>query len=125
LAKYYAGQFAAKAGKKITGMAEGFTKALLNHQWKGNIRELKNVLERALILEDSEMLTLESLPFEMQNQSLALTQGNALSAFSLASVEKLHIQRVLNHTKGNKTEAARLLDIGLTTLYRKIEECKL
>jgi len=125
LAKYYAGQFAAKTGKRITGMAEGFTKALLNHQWKGNIRELKNVLERAIILEDSETLTLESLPFEMQNQSPASAQGNAISAFSLASVEKLHIQRVLNHTKGNKTEAARLLDIGLTTLYRKIEEYKL
>ncbi len=83
------------------------------------------MMERALILEDTDMLTVESLPFEMQNQSLATGQGNALSAFSLASVEKLHIQRVLNHTKGNKTEAARLLDIGLTTLYRKIEEYKL
>jgi DNA-binding NtrC family response regulator len=125
LAKYYAAQFAQKAGKHITGMAEGFTKTLLNHQWKGNIRELKNVLERAVILEDSPLLTVESLPFELQNQSLVSSQGSPLSAFSLASVEKLHIQRVLNHTKGNKTEAARLLDIGLTTLYRKIEEYKL
>ena len=40
----------------------------------------------------------------------------------MASMEKLHIQRVLNYTKGNKTETARLLNIGLTTLYRKIEE---
>ena len=45
-----------------------------------------------------------------------------LPAFDLASVEKLHIQRVLNHTKGNKVEAARLLNIGLTTVYRKMEE---
>ena len=125
LAKYYAEQFAAKAGKHIKGLSEGFVRALQNHHWKGNIRELKNVMERALILEDTEYITVESLPFEMQNQSLATVQGNALSAFSLASVEKLHIQRVLNHTKGNKTEAARLLDIGLTTLYRKIEEYKL
>jgi transcriptional regulator with PAS, ATPase and Fis domain len=48
-----------------------------------------------------------------------------MSAFELSSVEKLHIQRVLNHTKGNKTEAARLLNIGLTTLYRKLEEYKI
>jgi transcriptional regulator with PAS, ATPase and Fis domain len=47
------------------------------------------------------------------------------SSFDLASMEKLHIQHVLNHTRGNKTEAARLLNIGLTTLYRKIEEYKL
>ncbi len=125
LAKYYTDQFAIRAGKHITGMTEGFTRALSNHHWKGNIRELKNVLERAVILEDSSLLTVESLPFELQNQSLSSSQGNSLSAFSLASVEKLHIQRVLNHTKGNKTEAAKLLDIGLTTLYRKIEEYKL
>ena len=49
------------------------------------------------------------------------TQGT-LSAFHLASVEKLHIQKVLNYTKGNKSEAARLMNIGLATLYRKIEE---
>src|SRR5579859_7297141 len=52
-------------------------------------------------------------------------QNGPLSAFDLASVEKLHIQRVLNHTKGNKTEAARLLNIGLTTLYRKLEEYRI
>jgi two-component system NtrC family response regulator len=51
--------------------------------------------------------------------------SQSLNALDLASVEKLHIQRVLNHTKWNKAEAARLLNIGLTTLYRKIEEYKL
>jgi DNA-binding NtrC family response regulator len=58
----------------------------------------------------------------MQHHAPVTTYHSQLSAFSLASVEKLHIQRVLNHTKGNKTETARLLGIGLTTLYRKIEE---
>jgi two-component system NtrC family response regulator len=125
LAKYYAELFASRTNKHIKGLSEGFVRALQNHHWKGNIRELKNVMERALIMEESQFLTVESLPFEMQNQSMAAQQGNSLSAFSLASVEKLHIQRVLNHTKGNKTEAAKLLDIGLTTLYRKIEEYKL
>jgi transcriptional regulator with PAS, ATPase and Fis domain len=65
----------------------------------------------------------ENLPSELQVTGLRV--GGPLSAFDLASVEKLHIQRVLNHTRGNKTEAARLLNIGLTTLYRKIEEYKL
>jgi len=51
-----------------------------------------------------------------------MAQGQPMSAFDLSSVEKLHIQRVLNYTRGNKVEAARLLNIGLTTVYRKIEE---
>jgi two-component system NtrC family response regulator len=48
-------------------------------------------------------------------------KAKRLSAFDLASAEKLHIQRILNYTKGNKAEAARLLNIGLTTIYRKME----
>ena len=80
-------------------------------------------MERAVILTEGTELTIDSLPIELQTTNLN-TQGT-LSAFDLASVEKLHIQRVLNHTKGNKTETAKLLNIGLTTLYRKIEEYKI
>jgi DNA-binding NtrC family response regulator len=123
LAASFVRQFAQKMNKKIEGMDEDFTQRLLHHEWKGNIRELKNIIERAIILTDGTHLTLESLPLELQTQPVA--QGNILSAFDLSSVEKLHIQRVLNHTKGNKTETAKLLNIGLTTLYRKIEEYKL
>ena len=104
-------------------MDAGFLQHLQDHTWKGNIRELKNVIERATILSDGPELTTDNLPAELQ---VSAPRGNGpLSAFDLASVEKLHIQRVLNHTKGNKTEAARLLNIGLTTLYRKIEEYKI
>ena len=95
---------------------------LQNHDWKGNIRELKNIMERACILETDTELGINSLPLELQTTTY---KPQSLSAFDLASVEKLHIQRVLNHTKGNKTEAAKLLNIGLTTLYRKIEEYKI
>ena len=76
-------------------------------------------MERAVILSDGGMLTLLNLPLELQTIQ---SKNISLSAFDLASVEKLHIQRILNHTNGNKTETARLLNIGLTTLYRKIEE---
>jgi two-component system, NtrC family, response regulator len=79
-------------------------------------------MERAVILASDTELTLSNLPVDF----LASRQkGQALSAFELSSMEKLHIQRVLNHTHGNKMAAARLLNIGLTTLYRKIEEYKL
>lgn len=125
LAKYYADTFAAKTNKPVKDMSRAFVQALQKHYWKGNIRELKNVMERAVILEEDNVLTVDSLPLELQNATTSSDDGSQLSAFSLASVEKLHIQRVLNHTSGNKTEAARLLNIGLTTLYRKIEEYKL
>ena len=103
-------------------MQNEYINALKHYHWPGNIRELKNVIERSVILEEGGELTIQSLPFEMR----ATTQsGSIMSAFDLSSVEKLHIQKVLNYTKGNKTEAARLLNIGLTTLYRKIEEYKI
>ena len=123
IAEYYLRWFAGKANKHIKGMSKEFLDRLQQHEWKGNIRELKNILERAVILSDGGELTLENLPADLQMS--VLRHNGPISAFDLASVEKLHIQRVLNHTRGNKTEAARLLNIGLTTLYRKIEEYKL
>jgi DNA-binding NtrC family response regulator len=122
LAIHFMKIFAEKVNKRITGMQKDFVEHLLHNDWKGNIRELKNVLERAVILAEGHELTLDCLPLELQAYAY---QPQSLSAFDLASVEKLHIQRVLNHTKGNKTEAAKLLNIGLTTLYRKIEEFNL
>ncbi len=120
LANYFMQLFAQKTNQRIEGMTAGFLEHLQQHSWKGNIRELKNVMERAVILADSTELTMDSLPMELQVNHPQ--QQNGISAFDLTSVEKLHIQRVLNHTKGNKTETAKLLNIGLTTLYRKIEE---
>jgi transcriptional regulator with PAS, ATPase and Fis domain len=123
IADHYLRFFARKGGKRIEGISKEFLEHLQQHDWKGNIRELKNIIERAVILADGPMLTVDNLPTELQ--VIGLKMSGPLSAFDLASVEKLHIQRVLNHTRGNKTEAARLLNIGLTTLYRKIEEYKL
>jgi DNA-binding NtrC family response regulator len=119
LAEHFLQVFAQKTNQRLEGMDKDFLAHLQQHDWKGNIRELKNVMERAVILADGPKLTLLNLPLELQTNH---EHSQTLSAFDLASVEKLHIQRVLNHTKGNKTETARLLNIGLTTLYRKIEE---
>jgi two-component system NtrC family response regulator len=123
LAAYYLPFFALKSNKRVESMSAGFLEQLQLHEWKGNIRELKNIIERAVILSEGPELTVENLPAEFQAGSFRAS--GPLSAFDMASMEKLHIQRVLNHTKGNKTEAARLLNIGLTTLYRKIEEYRL
>lgn len=124
LALYYLKQFALKTNKKLQGASPEFISLLKMHQWPGNIRELKNVIERSVILENSNLLTPSSLPLEIQyaeGESLK-SDSKVLSAFSLASAEKIHIRKVFNHTDGNKTETAKLLNIALTTLYRKLEE---
>jgi len=110
-----------KINKKITAIAPSFYEALKQHPWKGNIRELKNVIERSVIICDNE-LSAAHLPLELQQTSTFSISNNAFSAFTLASAEKLHIQKVLNYTNGNKTKTAELLGIALTTLYRKMSE---
>jgi two-component system NtrC family response regulator len=120
LAKYFLALFAAKVNKPIPEISAEFIEKLKSYPWKGNVRELKNIMERMVILFDSSILTADDLPFEIRNSS-ALSSAS----FNLAEIEKYHIQKALEHTKGNKTEAAHLLHIGLTTLYRKLEEYKL
>ncbi len=121
LVDYYVSLFSAKTGKRYKGISAGANNILKRHNWKGNIRELKNTIERAVILEDGEWITENSLPLDMQNG----IDNTSINSFELAVIEKQHIQKVLTYTKGNKTETARLLNIGLTTLYRKIEEYEL
>ncbi len=122
LAQYYADIFAVKLNLKPLQMTAEFIAALERNAWRGNIRELKNVIERSVILSENGKLEAESLPFGT-NSSKA---DDMLScSFSMANIERQHIQRVLQHTNGNKAEAARLLEIGVATLYRKIEEYKM
>lgn len=104
--------------KPFPKISKEFLLTLKKHPWKGNIRELKNVIERALILCDNELLP-EHLPFDL------VRNENAEHVFDLAEIEKQHIRKVLRHTNGNKTESAKLMNIGLTTLYRKLQEYKL
>ncbi|HWZ22330.1 MAG TPA: sigma-54 dependent transcriptional regulator [Cytophagaceae bacterium] len=119
LAEHFINYFSKKVNKKITGFNPDFLNALKQHPWKGNIRELKNIIERSVILAEAEQLSFESLPYDFDMSSIPS------SVFALEEVEKVHIKKVLAYAKGNKTEAARLLNIGLTTLYRKIEEYRL
>ncbi len=122
LATHFVNMFSAKTNQKTKTFSKPYIEALKHYSWDGNIRELKNVIERSVILSDGAELNLDSLPGEFQQLSSEKNDGRTLSAFDLASAEKLHIQKVLNYTNGNKTEAARLLNIALTTLYRKLDE---
>ena len=112
--------FAAKMGKQVKGFAADCQAWMQSYAWPGNVRELRNVIERALIICD-DYITLDDMPLDFRSSTLS---GSAADGddFELAEAEHRHIQRVLQYTKGNKAEEARLLKIGLTTLYRKIEE---
>lgn len=125
LANHFVTLFSEKTNKKIKPLSKDFVEILKQYSWNGNIRELKNVIERCVILCDSEELSIENLPPEFQTISSGSKGGKQLSAFDLASAEKLHILKVLNYTNGNKTKAAELLNIALTTLYRKLDEYKI
>jgi len=113
-------QFSEKTNKKTLQISDDFIQKLEHYSWPGNIRELKNIIERSVILSSDDTLTSAVLPYEMQQETEKNTKQ--MSAFSMQSIEKLHIQKVLNYTKGNKAETARLLEIGIATLYRKLDE---
>lgn len=123
LVHYFTDQFAAKTNKKLMEVDKEFLEKLEAHTWPGNIRELKNVIERSVILASNNRLTVDLLPYEIQHQVKTITKS--VSAFAMESVERLHIQKVLNYTNGNKAEAARLLEISIATLYRKVDEYKI
>jgi DNA-binding NtrC family response regulator len=120
LTHYFVKQFSVKTNKQPLSVDPEFLHKLETYHWPGNIRELKNVIERAVILANDFNLTEDVLPYEIQHQQDNSTK--AMSAFSMQSIEKLHIQKVINYTKGNKAETARLLEIGIATLYRKLDE---
>ena len=120
LARRFMKHFAGKADVKVNSMSKDFLYHLQRYPWKGNIRELKNLMERAVIMTETDLLSEDCLPFDIRYQPA--DEGSITSAFDLKNVERLHLQKVLNFTGGNKAEAAKLLNIGLTTLYRKINE---
>lgn len=117
LAQSFIDAFAVKMCKLITSVEPSFFDALLKHRWSGNIRELRNTIERSVIMASGTELHFCDLPLEVQ-----MAQGTPQDSLDLDSVERAHICKILNYTGGNKTETARILRIGLTTLYRKIEE---
>ena len=122
LAKAFVKDFSVRLARPVTEITPAFLEALEQQPWKGNIRELRNVIERSLIVCESERLDVADLPLDIQNTHYEQSDETTPGSFELSAMERRHIARVQEYTKGNETEAARLLKIGLTTLYRKIEE---
>ncbi|HVY76700.1 MAG TPA: sigma-54 dependent transcriptional regulator [Puia sp.] len=117
LCNHFLQQIAEKEKRPPLRISAEAIRLLKQYPWKGNMRELRNVLERATILADAGEILPEHLPYEIQKQD-----RSRINQLTLASVEKNHIEKVLQYMQGNKTKTAESLGIGLTTLYRKMEE---
>ena len=118
LAQHFIGLYARQIGRTAPSLSSEAKNIFLAYQWPGNVREMMNAIEHGLIVCDSE-ITPGDLPIDMLTRETPSENNDSLD---LKSVERNHIVKVLKFTNGNKTETARLLKIGLTTLYRKIEE---
>lgn len=119
----FVNQFATKSNKRINAVSPDYLKLLEQNSWKGNIRELRNVIERSVILTADDTLSIDTLPLEIQYPDT--DSSDLATAMALSDIERMHIEKILDYTQGNKAEAARILKIGIATLYRKIEGYKL
>lgn len=114
--RYYIAYFNKQYGREVKAVDKEVLEKLEAYSWPGNIRELKNMIERALILSEKDVLGISDFPSWIRQHVSGET------TMELTQIEKVHIQKVLRFTNGNKTKTAELLGIGLTTLYRKISE---
>ena len=108
--------------KSFQGAEREVIRALMSLPWKGNVRELDNVIEHTMILADGEWITLKNLPASLLNAEVAFPPFTPNLKEALKQFEKQHILRVLDQAGQDRKEGARLLDISLSSLYRKLEE---
>jgi len=127
LARYFLNMLCAQMGRKIKGFTSKALTALQAYDWPGNIRELKNVVERGLILTQDESVGVENLGLTPSGK-VDVTAGSGAASdveippMTLAECEKKLIKSVLNSVGGNKNKAAETLKIHRTTLYKKMAE---
>ena len=126
LVEYFVARHNRDLKKAFKGVDNATMKTLLAFPWKGNVRELDNVIEHAMILGEGEWITLRDLPRSLVDDTVAAIpfSGDCLRD-ALRSYEKTHIETVLKRTEFDKRHAADLLGISLSSLYRKIEELKI
>ena len=120
LANHFVEKYAAELGRDVRGIERDALRLLTSHGWRGNVRELSNAIERAVIFATGDQVTAADLPEHVR----AATPAEPESATSLreatAEFERAHILRVIEQCGGNKRKAARVLGLGVTSLYRKL-----
>jgi DNA-binding NtrC family response regulator len=126
LAEHFLHEFAPQAKRQIDSIEQEALAALMNYRWPGNVRELEHTIERAVLLGKETSIGLKDLPLQSQagsGSSVPLAAAVA-NGYTLRDLEREYILRVIESTYGNKAEAARILGVDRTTLYRKLEEYK-
>ncbi len=124
LIKHYFDIFAKETGKSIKDVDYEATQALLAYDWPGNIRELRNTIERATVLADGEVITIHDLPDKFRTLDVDGVSTSSLRQ-ALDTFEREYIRRSLSENKGNKEAAASNLGIDLATLYRKLKKLRI
>jgi two-component system NtrC family response regulator len=119
---HFARQFGERYGKRIGALSDRALDLLRNHQWVGNVRELRNVIERAAIVVSDGTLRSEHLPDELRAHEPGVPERSTSGLPTLAEAEARHIARVLSHTGGQIGAAADILGIHRNTLTRKMKE---
>jgi DNA-binding NtrC family response regulator len=124
LVEYFMKKYNAEMGKQCIGVSDDVMRMLVSHDWKGNIRELQNVIERAVIFAEDDIIRAADIGL-IGSRAVALSEENESLQAAVRAYEKEHIYRVLNKYDWNKTEAAKALNVGLSSLYRKIDELEI
>lgn len=126
LSDHFLRKFATQTKRKLDGIDQDAMAALMSYRWPGNVRELEHTIERAVLLGKESTIGLQDLPPQLataDENTLPLVAAVA-RAYTLRDLEREYILRVIESTHGNKTEAAKILGVDRTTLYRKLDEYK-
>lgn len=123
LADHFLNIFRKELNKNIKGFDNEAMRALLSHEWKGEVRELENIIERAVIFCKSDMISLSDLPqsFKPKQDEMELSFSGSLDE-SVRKFERDFILRALESNDNNKEKTAEAMKVGLSTLYRKLKE---
>jgi transcriptional regulator with PAS, ATPase and Fis domain len=124
LIEHFMAKYNKEMGKNCIGVSDRAMNVLMNYEWKGNIRELQNVIERAIIFAETDTIDISDIGLVSVTDDLTEDQDITLQD-ALRSFEKQYILRILKKYKGDKVQAAKELGVGVSTLYRKISELEM
>ncbi|MHC4425212.1 MAG: sigma-54-dependent transcriptional regulator [Planctomycetota bacterium] len=121
LIEHFIKKYNAEMGKQCVGVSDAVMRLFMSYDWKGNIRELQNLIERAVIFAEDDVIKISDIGL-LGSHAVALSEENENLQAAVRAYEKEHICRVLGKHDWDKVEAAKALKIGLSSLYRKIDE---